>query len=387
MLRIKHSRKFLLGIALALSLFVVFNSFSPSNAQGALDVQYGTVVQGSISDPSIPQMYSFNGNAGDLVSIRVMGLSAEVDPNVELQGPAAEVLASNDNVLSDLPSLNSALTVRLPSTGRYTVVVGGTVGNFVLTVSARTNPVFSVLELNTPFTVQVPLTNEAEVFTFNTDPLSATTLLIEASPSDLDAIVGVHSSMGETVAIFQGNLDNACISLSPGDELHEVRILSEPLMTGSISLTLGRGPCEIGDTPNPVEAPQVQVTPVGIEGKCAAWSIGNVNVRSGPSVQFGVLTVAVAQRPLEVLGQNETGTWLLVQTPTGQGWVASPLFILIGSCGGIPVIPSAPTPVVSPTPGLPEETPEATSEVTPELTPEVTPEITPEASPEVTQSP
>jgi hypothetical protein len=382
----------ILAFALPVVALVFFLSIGSITAQSPSPIDYGTVQTGTLTDANSPAMFSFSGTAGDLLSIRVIGISPNMDPNVTLVGPSSEVLASNDNSVDDLPSLSASLTVRLTSSGTYTILVSGTPGDFLVSLEGEPAPIFTVLELDIPFELQVPLSDEAQAFSFNTDPLSATTLLIDANPFDLDAVIAIRSSLGETVALFRGNLDNACISLSPGDELHEVRVLSQPNISGTITFTLGRGPCELGEQPAVSEQPQPQLFPVGIEGKCAATSIHNVNVRSGPGVEFPVLTVAVARQPVEVLGTNQNGTWFFVQTASVQGWLAAPLVILTGPCGSIVNVTAPPVPQLSPTPGLPLMTPtafatEGTAEATDEGTPEVTPEVSPEVTVEVTQSP
>jgi uncharacterized protein YraI len=179
-----------------------------------------------------------------------------------------------------------------------------------------------------------------------------------------------------------------------GDELHEVTVVALPEVTGTITITLSNAPCELGEAPVQVAPrPARQFVPIPIEGVCAASSPRNVNIRSGPSTAFNVVALLPARQPIQVVGQNEGGSWLAVQSDFVQGWIAASVVVLTGPCDALPVTPLAATPTTSPTPGLPaftatpESTAEVTAEPTDEVTAEPTDEVTAEPTDEVTAEP
>ena len=76
-----------------------------------------------------------------------------------------------------------------------------------------------------------------------------------------------------------------------------------------------------------------------------------INVRSGPSVNYPIVGVLVAGQRVPALGRSPGGDWVMVEypgVPEGVAWVYSFLITLQGS---LPVVepPPTPTPLVTPT--------------------------------------
>ena len=76
-----------------------------------------------------------------------------------------------------------------------------------------------------------------------------------------------------------------------------------------------------------------------------------INVRSGPSVDYPIVGVLVSGQRVPALGRSPGGDWVLVEYPGVQGgsaWVYSFLITLRGS---LPIVepPPTPTPQVTPT--------------------------------------
>src|SRR3990172_9878245 len=201
-------------ILAALSLAAV----SIGMGQDFIPVEYGDAVLGTISTEGSPVTYSFNGNVGDLVTIRAVGITPGADPDLTLFGPAQQQqqqLAVNDNE-PFLPLSTAAQVVyRLQASGTHYILVDGTQGDFLLTLDVRPSMTATTLQLDTPAQVTFPLTEPARVFNFNTDPILATSLLVDATPLGADFHIEVRDVTGQIVSILQGNLDNACISIGP----------------------------------------------------------------------------------------------------------------------------------------------------------------------------
>ena len=76
-----------------------------------------------------------------------------------------------------------------------------------------------------------------------------------------------------------------------------------------------------------------------------------INVRSGPSVDYPIVGVLVAGQRVPAFGRSPGGDWVLVEyqgVPGGKAWVYSFLVTLQGS---LPIVepPPTPTPLVTPT--------------------------------------
>ncbi|WP_366664968.1 DVUA0089 family protein [Microcoleus sp. bin48.metabat.b7b8b9.023] len=86
------------------------------------------------SDGSLYEQHTFQGRAGQSVTISVE--SRDFDTLVALFSPDEKLLAKNDDISSS--NSNSSVTVTLPASGRYTVVVNaykkGERGRYTLTI-------------------------------------------------------------------------------------------------------------------------------------------------------------------------------------------------------------------------------------------------------------
>ncbi|MFW5748539.1 MAG: SH3 domain-containing protein [Chloroflexota bacterium] len=102
----------------------------------------GQEIEGTISDESPTDEYRFEGQEGDIIDIRMLRASGDLDTLLVLQGPDGDEIASND----DDPELGLTGSVinafRLPADGTYTVLAsrygaedGFTEGGYTLLVA------------------------------------------------------------------------------------------------------------------------------------------------------------------------------------------------------------------------------------------------------------
>jgi len=350
MIRYDRGKKLLALLACVLGLLLL--PLSGVQAQDAVAVEFGTSTTGTLPSDGAQAPFTFNGNPGDLVTARVVGLTQGMDPNLTLLGPAQETLATNENTPLLPATTDAEIVFRLLTAGTHTLVVSGTTGDFLLTVQVRPQVVSTVLVFDTPTVAVLPLDPANQVFVFNTDPFQATTLLIDAEPFTLNAFIEVRNSTGQVVAILGGNLDNACLSLGPGDDFNEVSVRGAPEAVGDISFTLSNTPCAFSPEPVVFDVRAIPFEPVPIPDVCAVSSFFNVNVRSGPGLNFPVIMLLLARTPLQVIGVSEDGNWYAVQLTNFQGWVAASVTFLSGPCDALPVVPAPEPPAQPPTPGF-----------------------------------
>lgn len=105
-------------------------------------IVYGDVVSGDINDDNVSQEFTFEGAAGDVVTLLAYATSGDVDTVLTLAGPDGTLIAENDD--ADFSTTSSAILDQpLPTDGTYTVTVtrfegvnGQTSGTFELSITA-----------------------------------------------------------------------------------------------------------------------------------------------------------------------------------------------------------------------------------------------------------
>jgi hypothetical protein len=121
-----------------------------------------------------------------------------------------------------------------------------------------------------------------------------------------------------------------------------------PTATSVPPATLPPGPTITGSTP----LPNVTVIPAATRDPNVAVVIAPaLNVRTGPSTAYPVITTVVAGTVLEVLGRNEFNTWIAVRLDDGtEGWVTRSLtdYAVLAAV----VITPEPLPSPTPIPGV-----------------------------------
>jgi len=104
---------------------------------GDVDLIYGNMVEGEITESSTSIPYTFEGNAGDVVTISMTAdEDSSLDTYLELLGPDGMLVSENDDGGEGLNSL--IVGQPLPEDGVYTIQAtrwGGT-GTFVLTIES-----------------------------------------------------------------------------------------------------------------------------------------------------------------------------------------------------------------------------------------------------------
>jgi len=142
-------------------------------------------------------------------------------------------------------------------------------------------------------------------------------------------------------------------------------------------------------TPEPTAAPVAAPASQEGTGVTATVSARTARLRQAASGQSPMVASLLQGETLEVIGQSEDGTWLLVQTSdTGTvGWVSAVSVAVEGDIASVPVStvevaeqPAAPVAEATPAP-VEEATPAPVAEATPAPVEEATPAPVAEATP------
>lgn len=168
-------------------------------------LEYGASVRGAISNTTYEVEYTFQGSAGDVVSISMTATAGDLDPLLVLYGPFGEVLNFNDDVNTVEGNYNSALVFRLPQDGEYMILatrfdgdMGGSTGEFVLDLQT-TSDTMTVIALGygESATGYLDNTQYEQHYTFNGVAGDVITIEMTASSSDLDPLLILYSSDNE----------------------------------------------------------------------------------------------------------------------------------------------------------------------------------------------
>jgi hypothetical protein len=199
---------------------------------------------------------------------------------------------------------------------------------------------------------------------------------------------GEPISEGSEFAVWQGN--------APNPTVYYVTVRANPDNAGTVQYQLNIAspgfaddqpglaqPTAVPPTPVPPTPVVVTATPVtpttpgptatalpNVTVVAAATRDPNLavviapalNVRSGPSTSYPVITTVPAGTVLMVLGRNEVNTWIAVRLEDGtEGWVTRTLtdYVLIATVVLTPAPPPTPTPIPGAT-VVPTATPDTT---------------------------
>jgi Bacterial pre-peptidase C-terminal domain/Bacterial SH3 domain len=317
---------------------------------------YDTNWLGTVSSSEPVNTYAFNGAAGDLVTIQVIGI--DIDPVVSLNSPTGEQLATNDNEAPGTTDAHIALS--LPQSGAYTIQVSSAtsaVGLFVLRLNGQAPPPATALT-DAPLDASIT-PDSAQFFSFGANPTEITTLNISTATEGFTFRVTVTDSNGNPVAMVRGS-DVVGVSLPfpPGSALYTVEIAAlDPTGAGQVSISLSGPLASIQSLPSPtttVTPPAPEQTEEAVPTTPAPTSCSispnatEVNVRSGPATVFDIITQL---QPSQVLAVTGTANfWFQVIVPdVGVGWVSDRVVFTSGNCSNVPQVEPPATPTVTPT--------------------------------------
>ncbi len=372
---------------LALVLIVVVSSVAL--AQGVIN--YGTSIQGEINATSPQGFYTFNGNAGDLITAHILSTANNLSPTLALIGPAGQLAFSNSDIFTSVTN-DASITYRLPSSGAYTLLVGaapGTEGSYVLSLQNNPPTVSIGLVSGQETTANIPLGAPTQVYSFSADPVQSTSLLIQSQATGFAFTAIVRDSNGQVVAVVGQGVETFSLSLPPGTGNYEIVVSSaDPETQGVLSVLAGAG-LSTTSTSTTTSTDSTQNTATATEnqppaGVCSATPAeGGVNIRSGPSIDYSVLGSLASNTFMVISGQYNG--WYNGSYAGQSAWLAGSVIVLNGPCQGLQTVAAPPLPTATSTPV--QETPSSTEESIATEEPPATEEPQSTEEPQATEEP
>ncbi len=326
-------RRFMFFVILA-ALILVPSSLVTAQGQ---TLTYGSGLIFSISEGSPFGFFNFQGEADDVVTIQVLGISPGFTPTISLNGPTQQQLAfSTPDPLS--PGV-ARISTRLEDSGVHTIIVGtiGEFGEFSMRLDGTPATV-----VDTPGEEPIELTSSPLVFPVEADPATAQQLTISATPDDYAIAAVLRNEAGQTLVSATGSGESPVLMTIPaGDASYTVEVYAvDPNTAGAVSISLsplGEAPADdTTDVATPTIVPQA--TPTAPEAQADACQVvspaGNINVRSGPGTNYNVVETLTPDEAFPVLGINSG--WYAVELPGGVvGWIFIDVVQTTGDCDGL----------------------------------------------------
>ncbi|MFQ3566445.1 MAG: PPC domain-containing protein [Aggregatilineales bacterium] len=244
-------------IFFALLALLILLGASPMAAQGGGTLFYGMGSTGSINDQSPLAIYTFSAGAGDRVLIRATGITFGMMPSMTLNDPAQQPIASS--IDDPFTPASALIAYRLRDAGTYTLLLGGTPGDYLIRLDGTVPSPSSILDPLVPIEVTLFPAEAPRLLFASADPFAQRSLVLVASPDQTDYSAELYSPEGALHAILGGGLLSACLTLPQRDGFFELVIATTSAFAQvNLTVTLRREPCV---APPPLTPPPPATTP------------------------------------------------------------------------------------------------------------------------------
>ena len=391
-------------VSLILCLLMILGMGAVAQAQAGV-LTYGDTVTGRVDSASPQVLYSFNGNADDIITAYAIGWGPGFQPTLLLLGPTGQLAFSNRDALNPLGA-DARITVRLPAAGSYSLIVGSTEPvESIYTVSLQAQPVEELFPLTD--VLELILTPEGleQVYGITANPASPIELIIENTTPGVAFNASLTGVDGSLLGAISAALPGASFVLPAAEGQYILRVSGQDVSaTASLVVRLGAASASTGSSsstgssaPDPLSTEEVSAPQNLPAGVCVALSRsgGAVNVRQGPGTDSNIVASLPGNDFMTITGVNND--WYFGNYRGTDGWVSAGVVRTEGPCTNLTVIDVQQQPQTQPSvtpagqlPG-PTTTPSTTptqdnnqgSQVTPTLAP---PTMTPTATATPTSS-
>jgi hypothetical protein len=321
-------------------------------AQGGV-LNYGDTLSEKLDVNVTQALYTFNGNAGEVITAYALGWSSDFQPTLTLLGPTGQIGFSNSDSLTPIGN-DARITVRLPQAGAYSLLVGSasTVFNtYTLTLQLNA-PIVSAVLGDAPTELAIPPAAPQQSYSL---PMTSTPYSVRVEGSDGFAYSAtVRDATGNVVATVSGALPSFSFTVPAGTGTYELLVAgADATQTGTLRIIRDGA----GATPPPTSDGQTGTTgtvqvPADI---CAIFAGPNgVNLRGGPGTNYNTVGSLIGQDYLTATGQYNG--WYYGTYRGQTAWVAASVTTAQGaSCATLPVVEPPPPPAQPVQPATTEE--------------------------------
>lgn len=303
------------------------------SAQGNSTLAPNTAQMASLNPEAPVGLFTLSGTQGDFVQIQLVALAADLQLSASLNNPSQQNIASSH---ASFGGNSASLSAYLPTTGIYTLLVGGNAGDYLISYSSVSAGTPQEI---TPQSAQSVLLDGTtpQIVTFNA-PVDGAALSFASAGQYQASLVNSSGALLGSV-----NSVSACFVVA-GNDSYTVVISTEEGSSDLLNLTLGSD-CGAGvnasSTSGPVQLPET--TTSTDPNICTATSNTAVNVRNGSGTEFAAIGTLPAGSPATVTGRTPNN-WLQVQFGGGSGFVFADVVSLNGPCQNIASVASSSPP-------------------------------------------
>ena len=367
----------LLPPAILSLIFALLISVGVVSAQAVpVSLPLGQPLPGSITPPETQAIYQFEVEGPMNVDLQVLSLTPGFFPSFLVIDPSGVTLVSINNNGTQT-TLNG--TASMVAGASYRIVVqsfSNVAGQFVVSAQTSTTPQTPVQTLPLGQAVNGLVGAQAPSLKYGFADGNFGMLLLTVNSTDLMGAANAPSIIlrdvqtGETLGVISGKLMGNRFRLpTPGSYVVEVNSdgsgLPQPF-TICLEPELSATNCGSGSAPalvqpsdavaavptrNNATPPPTSLT-IDPNGPCMVGSANQatVNVRSGPSTSFGIVSYLPPSRNALVIGKLADNSWVQVNNNGAIGWIASFVVFEGGICNNVPVVqpPAAPQQPVAP---------------------------------------
>lgn len=372
-------------------------SVSVLSAQSGIN--YGASINGTLTAEVPNAFFTFNGNAGDLITAKVTNITPGLDPNLTMLLPVQTNPITNLNDPIFPGTTDARITFRLPAAGVYSLIVGssnGVLGDFSLSLNASL-PVASEFLVPGSYSVTIPQGAPVATYSFGVPG----GVYIRTNTPGFKIVASLLDCKGDIAAVITGAANDVNFTFrEPCSEPYQLSVSSaSPEISGVVEIEIFNVAGTTPGGPVPSGVPAITETPlpvlydVGPSDVCTVSPAStNVNFRAGPGTDYqttGTFLFGGRANPVgQALGTDGYMWWQL--PPAGDyKWVRSDVVVARGACTVVPTIspPPPPTLIATYTPDWTQTPVIITATPSETYTPTVTYTPSPTWTPTVTNTP
>lgn len=350
-----------------LLLCLLVLAISPALAQTPLSD--GSTQQGSITADAPLALYSFSGNAGELVDVRVLSLTPGLTPSLSVNSPTQQQLAvsSNDPLLGGRSAAHVSYV--LQESGVHFAFVSAAnngTGDFLILFDVTPPSVSTNLAPGNAIEVTLPPGAPPQQYVFTTSD-AANTLVVGSNTADFAYTATVRNldRGGQVIGIINSRELEQTRFVLPAGGRYQVTVGStDNANTGNVFVQLSAGilstPTDSDTTTQPdtppataapvvpppatteeASAPDGPSTTTTTSNVCTATVTSVANIRSGPGTGYRIVGARLEDDIITITGfYNNWYTIVASETSNGQAWIWSSLVRLdnLAPCDALPRI-------------------------------------------------
>jgi uncharacterized protein YraI len=335
----------------ALLLLMLIPVLTPVLAQEAVPtpITLGQTLPGEINATTTTPRFMLAIPSAQPVSVQVLAVTSGASLSFTVRDPDGVVIQSVVNPGAQAIIQSNA---NLTASGNYVIEVqSANNAPAQFAVSAQPGipaPPANLLTVGQSVTATVDTQQTIQTYSFDSSQQEILLLTVKSDLPAFGPMVMLQDGVtGDILALSNLRLLGARYRIPIGISNYMLTVTQsgsaglEPY-TVCLETESGSVTCEGGAAATPTESASTA---------CLVMASGGVsiNVRTGPGVDFGILTALPAGAQAPVIGKLADGSWFQINFGGIIGWVSAPFVTATGDCGVVPAVVPPPAPTAGPT--------------------------------------